>query len=71
VLRQFRVKSLKGLGVEEKPLAVLSLSALLSYLFETQKQDLSHLAHLNVYDTSGHMSLDKATIKNLELTRPF
>ena len=68
VLRQFKVKSLKGLGVEELPLAVMALGALLSYLFETQKQNLAHLAHLNVYDTAGHMALDKATIKNLELT---
>lgn len=68
VLRQFRVKSLKGLGVEEMPLAVMALGALLSYLFETQKQNLSHLTHLNAYDTAGHMSLDKSTIKNLELT---
>ena len=68
VMRQFKVRSLKGLGIEEMPLAVVALGALLSYLFETQKQNLSHLAHLNVYDTAGHMSLDKATIKNLELT---
>ena len=68
VLRQFKVRSLKGLGVDEIPLAVMALGALLHYLFETQKQNLSHLAHLNVYDTAGHMSLDKATIKNLELT---
>jgi DNA mismatch repair protein MutS len=68
VLRQFKVKSLKGLGIEEMPLAVMALGALLSYLFENQKQNLSHLSHLNVYDTAGHMSLDKATIKNLELT---
>jgi len=46
----------------------LALGALLIYLFETQKQNLSHLSHLNVYDTGKHMSLDKATIKNLELT---
>lgn len=68
VQRQFKVRSLKGLGVDEMPLAVMALGALLSYLFETQKQNLSHLAHLVVYDTAGHMSLDKATIKNLELT---
>jgi DNA mismatch repair protein MutS len=68
VQRQFRVRSLKGLGVEEMPLAVMALGALLAYLFETQKQNLSHLAHLSVYDTAGHMALDKATIKNLELT---
>ncbi len=68
VQRHFKVRSLKGLGVDEMPLAVMALGALLSYLFETQKQNLSHLAHLVVYDTAGHMSLDKATIKNLELT---
>jgi len=68
ILRQFRVASLKGLGMDEKPLAVVALGALLSYLFETQKQNLTHLANLNVYNTEGHMSLDKATIKNLELT---
>lgn len=68
ILRQFQVGSLKGLGVEELPRAVKSLGALLSYLFETQKQKLSHISHLNVYDTAGHMTLDKSTIKNLELT---
>ena len=68
ILRQFSVSSLKGIGIEEKPLAVRALGALLSYLFETQKQNLTHLAHLSVYDTEGHMALDKSTIKNLELT---
>lgn len=68
VLRQFKVSSLKGIGIEEKPLAVKALGALFSYLFETQKQSLAHLSRLNVYDTEGHMSLDKSTIKNLELT---
>ena len=68
VLRQFNVKSLKGLGIEEMYLAVMALGALLSYLFETQKQNLSHLSFLKVYDTNEHMSLDKSTIRNLELT---
>ncbi|MBR0596615.1 DNA mismatch repair protein MutS [Sinanaerobacter chloroacetimidivorans] len=68
ILRQFQVKSLKGLGIEESDLSIMALGALLAYLFETQKQGLSHLSYLNVYDTAGHMSLDKATIKNLELT---
>ena len=46
----------------------MALGALLSYLFETQKQDLAHLSRVQVYDTGRQMSLDKATIKNLELT---
>lgn len=68
ILRQFQVKSLKGIGLSDFPLAVKALGALLSYLFETQKHSLAQFASLHVYDTAGHMSLDKATIKNLELT---
>jgi DNA mismatch repair protein MutS len=40
----------------------------LHYLNETQKQTLSHINRLRVYDTDERMSLDKATIHNLELT---
>lgn len=68
IFRQFQVKALKGIGIADYPLATRALGALLSYLFETQKHNLAQLASLNVYDTAGHMSLDKATIKNLELT---
>ncbi len=68
ILSQFGVSSLKGIGLSEQPYASFALGALLNYLLETQKQDLSHLSHLNVYDTEAHMSLDKATVKNLELT---
>ncbi|WP_027398585.1 DNA mismatch repair protein MutS [Anaerovorax odorimutans] len=68
IFRQFKIKSLKGIGILEFPLATKALGGLLSYLFETQKNNLSQLTYLNVYDTAGHMSLDKSTIKNLELT---
>lgn len=68
VLRQFGVQSLKGIGIDEMPLAVKALGGLLTYLFETQKHSLMHFAYLNIYDTSNHMSLDKSTLKNLELT---
>ncbi|WP_324824066.1 DNA mismatch repair protein MutS [Sinanaerobacter sp. ZZT-01] len=68
ILSQFNISSLKGIGLSEHTYATLALGALLIYLFETQKQNLSHLSHLKVYDTGKHMSLDKATIKNLELT---
>jgi len=68
ILRQFNVRSLEGVGLYEKESAVLALGALLSYLYETQKQTLSHLSNIHCYDISEHMSLDKATIKNLELT---
>src|SRR5665648_688811 len=68
ILRQFQVKSITGIGMRECEVAVNSLGALLSYLFETRKQSLRHITHVNYYDVGSYMSLDKATIKNLELT---
>lgn len=68
ILRQFHVKSIIGIGMRECEVAVNSLGALLSYLFETRKQSLSHITQVNYYDIGSYMCLDKATIKNLELT---
>ncbi|MDO4834059.1 MAG: DNA mismatch repair protein MutS, partial [Bacillota bacterium] len=68
IKRQFGVSSLHGIGIEEDSASEMSLGALLFYLHETQKNDLSHIRSLNVYFMSQNMSLDKSTIKNLELT---
>ena len=68
ILRQFGVKSLLGIGMRECEVAVQSLGALLYYLLHTRKHSLGHITRLNYYDIGSYMSLDKATIKNLELT---
>ncbi|MCL1809843.1 MAG: DNA mismatch repair protein MutS [Clostridiales bacterium] len=68
VLRQFGAQSLEGICLLGKDAALLALGALLSYLFETQKQSLSHLSTISYYETGHRMSLDKSTMKNLELT---
>ncbi|QAT42849.1 DNA mismatch repair protein MutS [Aminipila luticellarii] len=68
ILKQFQTKSLTGLGLENSEAARLSLGALLSYLFETRKHNLSHITQVTVYDIGSHMSLDKATLRNLEIT---
>ena len=41
---------------------------LLAYLKDTQKQDIGHLEPLRIIDNDRTMRLDKASIKNLELT---
>ena len=41
---------------------------LMAYLKDTQKQDITHLEPLRIVDNHISMRLDKATIKNLELT---
>lgn len=68
IKRQFSVSALLGIGVEENSAAEFALGALLIYLHETQKNALGHIADLNTYSIGQRMALDKATIKNLELT---
>lgn len=65
---QFNCISLTGLGLDFRPCATLALGALLSYLLETQKHSLSHITRINHYEIGTHMALDKATIRNLEIT---
>ncbi len=65
---QFGTNSLKGLGIDESKEIICALGALLGYLFETRKQNLSHISKINVYDMNRYMSLDKATLRNLEIT---
>ena len=47
---------------------LLALGALLGYLYETQKTDLSHLDQLTWYRTGQYMELDLTARRNLELT---
>lgn len=60
--------ALHGIGVEEGSAGEMALGALLLYMLDTQKNDLSHIRSLNTYSMAQHMSLDKSTIKNLEIT---
>lgn len=65
---QFGSVSLTALGLSGRQLCVLSLGALLAYLLETQKQSLAQLTNCRFYEIGKHMSLDKATLRNLEIT---
>ena len=68
ILAQFGIISLTSIGMDGNGADVMALGALLSYLFETQKQDLRAITHVNRYEIGTHMTLDKATIRNLEIT---
>ena len=48
--------------------AALALGALLSYVHETQKTDLSHIDTLDYYEQGRFMELDLTARRNLELT---
>jgi DNA mismatch repair protein MutS len=67
LLDHFGTASLDGFGLTDKPYAIRAAGALLQYLQETQKDGLGQLTGLRSYDTSGFMTLDVATRRNLEL----
>ncbi len=68
VSAQFGGLPLTAMGLEDKELATMAIAVLLDYLLETQKQDLKQITKCRYYEISGHMSLDKSTIRNLEIT---
>ena len=47
---------------------VQAAGGLLRYLYETQRTDLSHIAHLSYYTDEDYMELDLTARRNLELT---
>lgn len=63
----FRIMDLSGLGISEMSLGVIASGSLLKYLYETQKNSLTHLSKLVPYSTSTFMILDTSTRRNLEL----
>ena len=63
----FRVNSLEGLGLGDYDCGVLASGALMKYLYETQKNSLSHMTSIQPYSTGKFMILDSSTRRNLEL----
>ena len=71
ILETFRLLSLDGCGLGDKPLVVSAAGAVLHYLRETQKSALPHLNRPSFYQRNDSMVLDAATIRNLELVDPL
>ncbi len=68
-LRDHFHKSIADLGLEGNRLGVCAAGALLAYLTETQKNALTHMVELRPYERSSFMALDRAALRNLELTQ--
>ena len=65
---QFGGLSLTTLGIDGRPLCIRTMGALLGYLLETQKQQSRQITGCRFYESGSQMSLDKATLRNLEIT---
>ena len=71
ILENFKLLSLDGCGLSDKPLATAAAGAVLHYLRDTQKSALEHLNRPAYYERTDHMVLDAATVRNLELVEPL
>ncbi|MBX3007738.1 MAG: DNA mismatch repair protein MutS [Melioribacteraceae bacterium] len=67
LMSHFETKTLKGFGIENLDDAIISAGAVLHYLRETQKNNLSHLNKISRYNPSDYMFLDYSTKRNLEI----
>jgi DNA mismatch repair protein MutS len=67
----FKLLSLDGCGLANRPAAVAAAGAILHYLRDTQRAALDHLDRPTFYDRAASMVLDAVTVRNLELLEPL
>lgn len=65
---KFNTHSLQGFGIEDLDYAVIAAGAILDYLNQTQKNNISHINRISRYDYSDYIILDPSTKRNLEIT---
>ena len=64
---QFDIKNPDEYGFSHIPFGANAAGALISYLRDTQKNDLKNIRSIKTYHNSDYMILDRAAIRNLEL----
>lgn len=67
LLDQFKTRSLEGFGCEGLKAGTSAAGALLYYVQDTQKQEITHLSGLETYFPDGYLSIDDVSCRNLEL----
>ena len=67
----FKVEALDGLGLDGREKEACVTGALLQYLMDQKKSELSHFTTLEILNLDDYMTLDPSTLRNLELTRPL
>ncbi|RUM39449.1 MAG: DNA mismatch repair protein MutS, partial [Desulfobulbus sp.] len=64
----FGTTGLAGFGCDQLPAGTRAGGALLAYIQETQKTDISHIRKISPLAQSGYLVIDDASRRNLELT---
>jgi DNA mismatch repair protein MutS len=67
----FKVASLDGFGLRERPAAIGAAGAVLHYLVNQLRRDVAHLTRLTFYQPGDFLILDTPTLRNLEVLEPL
>ena len=69
--QHFKVKNMKGFGVEMLHEGLIAAGALLQYLEYTQHTQIAHINRIQRIEADKYVRLDGFTIRNLEITQPL
>ncbi|MSU34858.1 MAG: DNA mismatch repair protein MutS [Pedosphaera sp.] len=67
----FKVATLDGFGLRNRPAAVGAAGAVLHYLVQHLRRDVAHLTRLLCYQVTDHLVLDSISLRNLEILEPL
>lgn len=67
----FKVRNMKGFGVDRLKDGLIAAGAILQYLEITQHTHISHITRLQRIDAERYVRLDSFTVRNLELNTPL
>lgn len=67
LLEQFNTRSLEGFGCEKLHAGICAAGALIFYVQDAQKQEIKHLAGLEMYVLDHYLLIDEVSFNNLEI----
>lgn len=70
LINHFKVRSLKGFGIDDLYDGIVASGVILHYLSETQHHQLEHISNIHRLVQDAYVWMDKFTIRNLELFNP-
>lgn len=71
LLDHFKVGTLDGFGLKQRPVAVGAAGAILHYLTQHLRRDVRHLTRFKFYENAEFLGLDHVSLRNLEILEPL
>ena len=69
--RHFKVRNMKGFGVDSLKEGLIAAGAILQYLELTQHTHIDHITRIQRIEAERYVRLDNFTVRNLELNHPL